>query len=127
MEMLLKKFNLKYLKIQQSYYSVFIKRKLNKYIKRINSPMPLALLNEQDSPSNKVPIDGPMSKRTWSRHKQGMLFSHIENKICHWLYGSNWKFYSKVKGGRHRGRDHLFNSDVELRNSGLVGLMSSAS
>lgn len=65
-----KEINLKYLKIRQSYYSVFIKRKLNKHIKSINSPMLLDLLNEQDSPSNKVPIDGLMSKRTWCRHKQ---------------------------------------------------------
>lgn len=55
-----------------------------------------------------------------------MLFSHVENKICHWQQrGSNWKFYSKVKGGRYRGRDHILNSDVELRNSGLVGLTNS--
>lgn len=46
-----------------------------------------------------------------------MLSSHVENRICHWQQrGSNWKFYSKVKGGRYRGRDHILNSDVELRN-----------
>lgn len=57
MKILLKNFNLKYLKIRQHYYSVFTKKKLKKYIKSINSPTPLALLNRQDSPSNKVPID----------------------------------------------------------------------